>query len=283
VLQRFGSKAGALLAALGLALVTSGCPLSFEKDPRVDVAPTTFFDSSPADTSFTNEVSFRWIGTDEDSDVVAYQFQLFQVDSLSFETKGAEGERIRSIRPRFESPAERWSERQTDQFFTQRDLEDGWYEFRVRAIDAEGVADPEPAVKYFYVFFDDIAPTPFLENQPLCGRLQNSQSYVFLINATDASRSNPVTARSTLEYSVQLRSLSQPPVCTQHTQDPFTDYVRFPDDGSAPIPIGNNPPTVYQDLFPPGCDWRFTLRVRDPAGNTGVYEECVIRQPLVAQ
>ena len=279
---RRASRNAALLLGITLVAVSSGCPLKFEGEPRSNAAPTTFFDTAPEDTSFTNEVTFRWIGTDEDSDVVAYQFQLFQTDSLAFETKGAEGERIRSILPRTESAAENWVPRVTDQFLTERDLEDGWYEFRVRAIDSEGTADPEPAVKYFHVFFDDIEPVPFLENVPLCGRLQNTQSYVFLINATDASRSHPVTPRSSLEYSVQLRAVSTE-FCTQHLQDPFTDWVRFPDDGTAPVPIGNNPPTLYQDLFPPGCDWQFTLRVRDPAINTGVYEECVIRQPPIAR
>ena len=90
--------------------------------------------------------------------------------------------------------------------------------------------------------------------------------------------------RSDLEFSVQLRATSIDN-CTQHVADVFTEWQRFPDDSATPVPIGGDgnltrttPPTVYNDLFPPGCSWEFKVKVRDPAGNLD-ESSCVIEQP----
>lgn len=265
MVQSTRARLTAALIVLGLVLVVSGCPFRFEEENRPNAAPNTYFDRSPPDTTFQNEVSFRWVGTDLDSDVVAYQFQLVQVDSLYYYTGGVQGTVLRSIDPRSESPDTLWSERVTDDFRTVRDLDDGWYEFRARAIDDRREADPTPATTLFYVFFDDVPPVPEIQNDPRCGRIGSRTDYVFLVNATDASR-NAITPRSRLEYSVQLR-VSSGTSCLEHRADPFTDWVRFPDDTATPVLIGNDPPTVYQDLFSRGCTWTFTLRVRDPAGS----------------
>lgn len=255
----------AALIGLGFVLAVSGCPLRFEEESRENSPPNTYFDRSPPDTTFQNEVQFRWVGTDLDSDVVAYQYQLVQVDSLYYYTAGVQGSVLRSIDPRSESPDERWSPRVTDDFLTVRDLDDGWYEFRARAIDNRGLEDNTPARDRFYVFFDDVPPIPEIQNDPRCGRIGSRTDYVFLVNATDASR-NAITPRSRLEYSVQLRS-SSASQCPEHAADSFTDWVAFPDDSDVPVAIGSDPPTVYQDLFSRNCTWTFTLRVRDPAGS----------------
>jgi hypothetical protein len=107
------------------------------------------------------------------------------------------------------------------------------------------------------------------------GRLGGSQTHTFLINATDRSR-NGVTPRSLLEYRVQLRADNQS-ICQTHIGDPFTEWRRFPDDSDTPIVIGDAPPTQYNDLFPTGCTWTFTLEVRDLAGNRG-QATCGIEQ-----
>ena len=69
------------------------------------------------DIIFSNERFFQWIGTDEDSDVVAFQFQLVEVSEDYFLTgvdPGDESHVLEFINPPFGS----WSERRTDNFFT---------------------------------------------------------------------------------------------------------------------------------------------------------------------
>lgn len=283
----------ALATAFLLALIPAlaGCPFSWQKEERDNVPPVTFFDtprSAEPDTIFRNERFFRWIGTDSDSDVVAYQYQLVEVDSAYFFSGGQVGEDhvIRYVDPRpfpgANCPDDCWSPRDTDQSTTFTALDDGWYEMRVRAIDREGAVDPNPARKLFYVFFDDVLPVAIIgiirpdgSNDQGCGRLGGSQAHTFLVNAHDESR-NAVTDRSDLEYRVQLRATSQSQ-CQTHIADPFTEWTRFPDDTDTPVVIGDAPPTQYNDLFPLGCTWEFKLEVRDPANNRG-QANCFIEQ-----
>jgi hypothetical protein len=303
-------RVGSLALALGVTLLSWGCPLHFENEPRNNREPTTFFDFAPPDTTFRNEVQFRWIGTDLDSDVVAYQYQLVEIDSLYYFTQGREGAVVRSLVPR-ETPCrdqlnnpclppedpgyedERnffvWTERQTENFEAFSELNDGWYEFRARAIDDKGVVDPSPARKRFYVFFDDVAPVPEIIQIPPhnCGRLNGATSHVFLITASDSSR-HAATPRRRLQYQCRLRATSQT-ACSEHLGDPFaslTDRLDdapedgwgfFPSSGDS-VRIGDAPPFLYVDLFSRGCTWEFILRVRDPAGIVATTT-CQLVQP----
>ncbi|MGH2569695.1 MAG: hypothetical protein ACRDGR_00625 [bacterium] len=271
---------GLLLAGLPPLV---GCPLHFQNEATPNDPPTTFFLrlSSQPDTVFVNQREFSWVGTDVDNDIVAYQFQLVEVDSLYYFSGGQVGEShvVRYVFPRplpnAICPDDCWSPRDRDTFTRFSDLSDGWYEMRVRAIDRGGAIDDTPALKLFYVFFDDIAPVAAIQNNPRCGRLNGAQSYTFLINGSDVSR-NAVTPRSKLEYRVQLRAQSTE-TCQTHLADPFTAWKRFPDDSNVPVVIGDAPPTQYTDLFPPGCRWTFAVEVRDPAGNRGT-DTCEIDQ-----
>jgi hypothetical protein len=270
---------GASLAWAGALL--SGCPFQFEEEASENTAPNTYFEFAPPDTTFRNEVSYGWVGTDLDSDVVAYQFQLVQTDELYYFSTGAEGNVLLSISPHLvPGPLEeedrkfiRWGERQTENFKSFSDLEDGWYEFRARAIDEQGVVDGSPAATRCYVFFDDVAPVPIIVSGG--GRLEGRTFTTFCVDAYDLSRSSS-TPRELLQYSAQLRATSST-LCTQHLSDPFAadndrqDGVEdgwgfFPPESEGPLCIGEEPPFLYIDLFPPGCKWTFTLRVKDPAG-----------------
>jgi hypothetical protein len=255
----------ALLSLLALAVALSGCPFQFEEEERENFLPNTFFSRFPPDTTFSNEVSFTWLGTDLDSDVVAFQYQFVEVDSLYYFTNGLQGEVIRSLDPRSESGEERWTDRLTDNFQTFRDLDDGWYEMRTRAIDARQAADDTPASRRVFVFFDDVPPMPMITNTPRCGRIGSLTGYLFSFTASDASRRS-TTPRSLLQYRVQLRSISQSQ-CPEHAADGFTGWQFFPsDDFNDVITVGDQAPTNYQDLFSRNCTWTFTLQVRDPAG-----------------
>jgi hypothetical protein len=281
------ARAALVVGLLGLIVVLSGCPLSFDKEERDNQPPFTFFDVTPADTTFTNEAFFRWIGTDLDSDVVAYQYQLVETDSLWFESEGQLGSLIDSIDPPGDpndsngDPRELWTPRRTDNFQSFADLDDGWYEMRARSIDQEG-APSDPAVFRFYVFFDDVPPVPIIgtvdgqgNNNQMCGRIGQVTSWTFLINASDESR-NTTTPRSAVEYSYELRGRSQVN-CTSHLSDGFTDWRFFPA-GDEPLRVGDGPPTLYTDLFDAVCRWDFTLRARDPAGNIATTSCCITRE-----
>jgi hypothetical protein len=255
------SSAYLSLAALVAAIaVFSGCPFEFESEPRPNAAPTTFFLLNPADTTFSNQMSFSWNGTDEDSDVVAYQYQLVYISQTNPDSPPEY-----SLDPPNTTGAEQWSARTTDDFRSFVDLDDGFYEMRVRAIDQQGTVDPDPARHKFYVFFDDIQPEVEI-TFPTTPRLNGQTSIVFTFNASDLSR-NSETPRTNLEYSYQLRANSLT-LCGSHLNDVFTDWVHFPS-GDQAITVGNAPPTVYSDLFSIGCTWTFTVRVRDPANNIG--------------
>jgi hypothetical protein len=276
----------------GICVLLAGCPLRFENDPELNAEPATFFESAPADTTYRNEVQLRWIGTDLDSDVVAFQYQLVRTDSLYFATDSREGSVLRSIVPAAEpcrvdgvpcSEADRvlelWTERTTDSFESFSDLDDGWYEFRARAIDDKGAVDATPARRRFYVFYDDVPPVP--EVRP-CGRLPSGvSSHEFLITASDSSR-HGATPRDRLQYSYRLRAESQT-ACAEHVADPFvslSDGLDGVDDGWGFFPSGTDPvKIVYADLDSRGCRWIFTLRVRDPAGNVGTNDLCGIQTP----
>ncbi len=272
-----------LAAFAGLCLAVAGCPFKFEKEPRENAAPFTFFDSSPPDTTFANEVFFVWLGTDRDSDVVAFQYQLVQTDSLYYFTGGAQGEVLTSIDPRENvSPGEDpdlWSERSLDNFQGFVELDDGWYEMRARSID-DLDKPSDPARHRFFVFFDDINPVPVVidprpgTTTPACGRIGGATSWTFFVTASDSSR-HAVTPREALQYSYQLRGRSSAS-CTTHLTDGFTEWRHFPP-GTAPIEIGNAPPTLYTDLFDPNCGWELTFRVRDPAGNQAFAPCCISR------
>ena len=132
-----------LLAGLLVCLpLLSGCPLKWEEEQTDNTPPFTFFARTPPDTSFTNTVSYEWTGTDADSDVVAYRFQLVETDSLYFATAGDSGAVLRSIVPRAETSEVLWTERQTDNFESFPNLADGWYECRAVSIDDEGAESP---------------------------------------------------------------------------------------------------------------------------------------------
>jgi len=253
----------ATLAALILLIaVLSGCPFSFESEPRPNAAPTTFFLGEPPDTTFQNQMQFSWNGTDQDSDVVAYQFQL-----VYFGPDSPAGPPIESIDPPNSTGEEEWTDRTTDDFHSFVELDDGFYEMRVRAIDQQGVADPDPVRHSFYVFFDDIAPEPDIIDPDGEGIRITAPRIKFLFTASDQSR-NKTTKRADLEYSYQLRATSLT-ACSSHTNDVFTDWKSFPSDTTQNVEVGEQPPTVYSDLFSNDCSWDFTLRVRDPANNIG--------------
>jgi hypothetical protein len=267
-----------LVALLGFVWL-GGC-FEFEKEATSNAQPRTFFDFAPPDTTFANEVSFRWIGTDLDSDVVAYQYSLVETDSLWYYTAGVEGSVVRIVAPTAEARDEEgWSQRGTDNFEAFALLPDGWYEMRARSIDDEGAVSV-PAVTRFYVFFDDIAPEIAIVSPPgsdrsPCGRIGSATSWIFWFNATDDSRSSS-TPRSRLQYSYQLRSRPNAACAgASHSADAFTPFQFFPDDGTVPVAVGNALPTLYTDLFSGSCGWIFTLRIRDPAGNTSTTSCCI--------
>lgn len=278
-------RAVTVSALAGLAGLLAGCPFEFKKDGGDNALPRTFFDAAPGDTTFSNEAFFTWLGTDLDSDVVAYQYQLVETDSVYYYSAGQSGRVIRSIDPRREFTGSEsdtlWSDRTLDNSQAFSELNDGWYEMRARSIDDAGFAGA-PAILRFYVFFDDVPPTPIIiDPRPggtaaACGRLPNTgiTSWTFFVDATDDSR-NAATPRTQLEYSYQLRARSSI-TCTTHLTDSFTEWRRFPSDG-LPIEVGNAPPTVYSDLFDQFCGWEFTLRVRDPAGNVASTPCCITK------
>jgi hypothetical protein len=290
------------MVAGGLLTALSGCPLHVEQDSVPNTPPNTFFEREPPFRvgggdcggglpageqqhsrwiTFTNEVSFSWRGSDLDNDVVAYQYQLVETDSLYYLTGGLQGTVIRSLDPRSESGELRWTERLTDTFQTFRDLNDGWFEFRVRAIDAAGAPDESFAVSRFEVFFDDVPPVPIIDNfVQACGRLGTLTQVRFNITATDVSRKG-TTPRSQLQYSVQLRASSSVDLCDgSHVSDSFTEWECFPsDDPNDLVVIGGEPPTEYNDLRArDGCVWTFTLRVRDPSGQVTSDTRCQVRK-----
>ena len=247
-----------------------------------NIPPDTLFEIVPPDTVSVDQVFFQWIGIDVDGEVVAFQTQLVETDSLYFATGGQQGHVIRSLHPfRERDPGDPdpdfylWAKPSADSWYA-AELDDGWYGFRVRSIDDDRAVDPTPARTRFRAVLDAVAPKPSIVNSDECGRLLPGQTFhSFQIDASDSTR-NGLTPRTHLEYSVQLRATSQT-ACTQHLADPFTAWRFFPDE-TTPIVIGNAPPTLYVDLFPPGCSWTFTLRVRDPAGNVGVAT-CGITAP----
>lgn len=282
-------RAVTVSALLGLAALLAGCPFEFRKEGAGNSAPTTFFDVAPGDTTFSNEAFFTWLGTDLDSDVVAYQYQLVETDSLFYYTAGQQGHVLRSLDPRREFTGSEtledtylWSDRSLDNSQSFAELNDGWYEMRARAIDDAGQASTAPARYRFYVFFDDVPPTPVIidprpgSSNPACGRLPSGvSSWSFFLDAADESR-NALTPRSQLEFSYQLRARSTV-TCNTHLTDSFTEWMRFPSDG-LPVEVGQVPPTIYTDLFDPFCGWDFTFRVRDPAGNVATVSCCVTQR-----
>ena len=246
-----------LLALVGSAAFLSGCPFEFESEPQDNTAPTTFFLGEPADTTFLNTMQFSWNGTDEDSDVVAYQTQLVYYEN------NPNGPPVESVDPPNSDGSEEWSDRTTDDFRLFSELADGHYEMRVRAVDQQGLPDTDPARHRFYVFFDDIFPLVEILF-PTQGRLNGVEDIEFHFNASDESR-NSTTPREALEYRYQLRAVSLT-ACTQHLSDQFTEWTKFPP-GDNPIVVDEGENGPYNDLFPVNCEWTFTLNVRDPAGN----------------
>lgn len=298
-MRRSLASGTALLAAGAVVAALSGCPLRLEDQPQANTPPNTFFDRDPPFRSgggdcggglpageqkhsqwitFTGEVSLSWAGTDLDNDVVAFQYQLVETDSLYYLTGGLQGSVLRSLDPRSESGEERWTERLTDTFQTFRDLNDGWFEFRVRSIDAAGAMDPSPAVSRFEVFFDNIPPVAIIANPSQCGRLGSMTQARFQLTASDVSRKG-VTPRSQLQYSVQLRASKAVGSCNnRHISDSFTEWECFPsDDPNDVVIVGAAAPTDYNDLDGTSpCEWTFTYRVRDPAGQITTNNTCVL-------
>lgn len=272
-----GRLAASLAATAALAALLSGCPFEFVKESSENVAPFTFFDFAPEDTTYSNSVSFRWLGTDLDNDVVAFQYQLVETDERYFFFGADSGSVLRSIEPRSDTTDTLWTERVTDNFQSFSDLADGWYEMRARSIDGRGAESPT-ARSRFYVFFDDIDPEIRLVPNPTnglgpCGRIAPRTSWSFFIEVSDSSRSGetPFTA---LQYSFQLRA-HRASDCENHISDPFTDWENFDADAVFPFELGNEPPNEYDDLFSGTCGWDFAARVRDPAGNTATVRCCI--------
>ncbi len=258
-----------VLFALGVLALASivGCPFEFENEPRSNTPPTTFFLGDPPDTTFRNEIFFNWSASDLDTDVVAYQFQLVQTDQEYYFTGGAGGTLLAAIDPRQGEPGELWSGRELDAFRSFSDLDDGYYELRVRAIDAKGIEDPSPARHRFYVFYDDVIPVPiFVVPTDPSTRLTQTSEIRFELTASDESR-NASTPLQLLEHSYQLRAATVTN-CATHLNDQFTAWTRFTVTTPV-IEVGVQPPTVYTDLTSCNCEWIFTYRVRDPAGNVG--------------
>ncbi len=266
-----------LLAGLGaLVLAESGCPLSMEREEGANDPPDTYFLVSidTPDTTFRNEVFFNWAGSDTDNDVVAFQYQLVQVDSTYYFSGGNSGTAFESIDPRNFTGAEQWSDRTTDDARTFSNLDDGFYELRARSIDSNNLSDPQPAEDRFVVFFDDVNPLPVITDPTTTSSRITTNSITFTFTASDESR-NDVTLREHLEYQYQLRAESVA-ACNEHLSDVFTDWARFPA-GDDEITVGNDNPTIYNDLITVGCGWIFTLRVRDPARNVGTVTHRVER------
>jgi hypothetical protein len=272
-----GRLAGSLAALAALAALLSGCPFEFQKESSENIAPFTFFDVAPDDTTYANTVTFRWLGTDLDNDVVAFQYQLVQTDERYYFFGADSGQVLRSIDPRAETADTLWTERLTDNFQSFSDLADGWYEMRARSIDRRGEHSPA-ARSRFYVFFDDIDPVIRLVPNPTnglgpCGRIAPRTAWSFFIEVSDSSRSGP-TPVTALEYSFQLRA-HRASECDNHISDPFTDWEYFDADAEFPFELGNRPPNEYNDLFDNDCGWDFAARIRDPAGNNATVRCCI--------
>lgn len=280
------SRRGSVGLLLGFAIVGlvlwTGCPLDIEREPIENLPPTTFFESAPGDTTFSNEVFFRWLGTDDDSDVVAYQYQLVMTDSTYYANYDLRqlgvdlppGEILESLVPQSEFGYELWTPRTTDEVEIFAGLEDGWYEFRVRSIDSNGKADPDPARRRFYVFFDDITPLVSVVAPPDNYDLGSQNSITFTFTASDQSRSS-VTPQNALQYSYRLRAVNLlgDPSMT-HVADGWEPWTFFRQDPDT-VTVGNAAPTYYNDLESAGGKWEFSVRVRDPAGNTGLGQVTV--------
>jgi len=283
-----GRSVASLSSLVGLLALLSGCPLDFETEPRPNSAPFTFFDGAPGDTTFEKNVAFRWLGTDIDSDVVAYQYQLVYTDSEYYFSGGQGGTVLRSIAPPSPSGEEFWSGRETDSFQSFVDLDDGYYEMRARSIDDAGNISPT-ARHRFYLQFDDVVPCVItvLENWTLdpryedlceeveedgnegCGRVLGlGLPHTFFFTASDESRSG-ATPRSQLEYRYTIRGRSVL-TCSTHLSDSPTEWASFPNDSDVPV----RGPT-YTDLDDADCGWDFKVEVRDPAGRIGVATCCV--------
>lgn len=268
--RALGTGVAFLLATIVAPL---SCLLRYEEEESANEPPQTFFDVSTPDTSYTSDIFLRWVGTDKDTDIAAYQYRLVATDSLYYQTQGMCGQVLYSLDPAGPADDTLWSTRRRENFTRFFELDDGYYEFSVRSIDATGRHDPNPARTRFYVFFDDIPPVAVIESA--CGRLNGVTTKVFTINASDRSRRS-TTPRSRLEYQYRLRALNSS-LCKQHLNDPFTEWKKFPPNDLVPVLIGNQAPTFYNDLYSRGCRWEFNVRVRDAAGNVGTAS-CEIMQ-----
>lgn len=264
-----------LLALLVALVALSGCPLNLDEEETPNEPPFTFFNATPPDTTFRNDAFFRWIGTDLDNDVVAYQYQLVFTDQEYYESAGQTGTVISSVDPRG-GPEQVWTDRRTDAFQTFSELEDGWYEMRARSIDADG-AESEAASFRFYLFYDDVSPRAIIgtidamgNNNQGCGRIGTPTAWTFLVNGTDESR-NTITPRNELEYQFQLvgRTAS---LCETPIDDDVSDWEFFPASDPDPIQV------FYTGLLDPACPWDFRLSVRDAAGNIGSASCCITRE-----
>jgi hypothetical protein len=287
------AKMGIPVAFAALLVTLSGCPLSYETESDENIPPITFFEQPELDDEVLvpivtdQDISFQWLGTDLDSDVVAYQFQWVETDSLYAYTGGLDGRVIRSIVPRREieegGPDEFWAERTTDNRETFTQLADGFYEMRVRAIDDTGTPDPTPARYRFEVFVDDVSPIPSFV-PPECGGRISTTRYTFTCTAEDSSTYGVRSPRTSLSYRYRLRSVNASS-CPAHAADNWTDWISFPDE-TTPIVIdgtriglpgvgGTGGP--YNDFFSPGCSWTFQFQVRDIGGNEAEIQ-CTIER-----
>jgi hypothetical protein len=288
------------LIPFGLLLlipIVAGCPLKFENEPRTNTEPFTYFEVAPGDTSFSDRVTFIWRGTDLDSDVVAYQFQLVETDSLYLVSDGLEGRVLRSIVPRREfgegEDDELWTDRTTDTFEIFFDLADGWYEMRARAIDDRGLVDSTPARHRFLLNFDNVLPEITIEtlqggNLGTCARIVEDRDVAFIVTISDVNRRGIPTPYRQLAYRYELQDCAGCPPgggsCGHRGGGfaPTEGFKRIPFgagdstevavlliDGTTIVadggPTTSNPYTRMAD----NCGWDFTVEVVDPAGNPG--------------
>ena len=289
--MRTRSWTNAALATL--LVVLSGCPLSYETENSENQPPRTFFEAPVIPDDFEGpfpvvterDITFLWLGTDLDSDVVAYQFQWVETDEEYALTNGLSGRVLRSIVPRQEfaegDDDELWSDRTTDNLETFTELVDGYYEMRVRAIDDQGTPDPTPARYRFEVFVDDVAPLPSFVPVECGGRISVT-SYTFTCTAEDYSTFGVRSLRTNLLYRYRLRGNAQ---ACGHNSDSFTNWIRFRDETTPVVIDGREigtPATggtggAYNDFFSSGCSWTFTFQVMDVGGNIG-QAECTIER-----
>jgi hypothetical protein len=263
--RRIAIASSLVLSSLG----ASACSPSSE--PGANSAPDTVL-QAPAETIWRSDVLIEWDGSDPDGEVVAFQMQLVATDSLYAASSGEEGEVLHSVEPAAESGDENWTAPDPASSVGFAGLDDGWYEFRVRAIDEAGEPDPTPSRAFFRVLLDESAPVPVILQDPPhnCGRLHGDETtHTFLITASDATTNDVPIPRAMLEHS-WVFSPTSPTTCGSEPEQ-SADWEPFPDGAPVPVEVSIG--------LERGCTRDFTLRVRDPAGNVATTSCALVRPP----